>query len=201
MSLNISGLNIRMSSSEESKLKRAQSLVGTSAGRSEFDYYPTPRVAVDLLLSRENFVGDIWEPACGDGAISKVLEEYGHEVYSTDLIDRGYGLSGEQYDFLNYDHRATNIITNPPFNIAQQFVDLSLKRTTGKVALLVKLQFLEGAKRKKMFESTPLKTVYVFSKRLSMTRDGVKMKNSGMIAFSFLVFQHGHVGPPTLAWL
>lgn len=183
----------------DEKLKRAQSLVGTSAGRPEHDFYPTPREATVALLERETFTGDIWEPACGDGAISKVLEEYGHTVRSTDLIDRGYGEGGK--DFLFSADTAANIITNPPFTLGEEFIWKSLACTTGKVVMLTKLQFLEGAKRKKMFESTPLKTVYVFSKRLTMTRNGEKMKNSGMIAFQWMVWEHGYKGAPTIQWL
>lgn len=185
--------------SDADKLKRAQSLVGTSAGRPDHDFYPTPRNATVALLEAEKFEGDIWEPACGDGAISRVLEEYGHTVRSTDLIDRGYGEGG--HDFLWATDTATNIITNPPFTLGQEFVEKALACTTGKVAILAKLQFLEGAKRKKMFETLPLKSVYVFSKRLTMTRNGEKMKNSGMLAFMWLVFEHGYEGKPTVGWL
>lgn len=183
----------------ETALRRAQSLVGTSAGRPDHDYYPSPPEATEALLRVEQFKGLIWECACGDGAISRVLEQHGHEVLSTDLIDRGYGEGG--HDFLSSPHRAANVITNPPFTLAERFVRLSLERTTGKVAMLAKLQFLEGAKRRTMFESTPLKSVYVFSKRLTMTRNGEKMKNSGMIAFCWLIWEHGYTGRPTLGWL
>jgi len=181
------------------KLKRAQSLVGFSNERAENDYYPTPPEATHALLQREKFEGLIWEPACGDGAISSILEDYGYNVHSTDLIDRGYGKGGE--DFLTSDFKAANIITNPPFSIAEIFLKHSLNQTTGKVAFLCKLQFLEGAKRKIIFESSPLKTVYVFSKRLSMTRNGEKMKNSGMICFAWYIFEHGYTGEPTLSWI
>lgn len=182
------------------KLKRAQSLVGTSAGRPDGDFYPTPPEATHALLDREEFSGSIWEPACGDGAICRVLSERGHfDLTATDLVNRGYGEF--DHDFLTSPYRADNIITNPPYTLAQQFIELSLKRTTGKVAMLCKLQFLEGAKRKKLFETTPLKSVYVFSKRLTMTRNGEKMKNSGMIAFAWLVWEHGHCGPATLGWI
>ena len=65
-------------------------------------------------MSVERFDGSIWEPACGDGAISKVLAEAGYQVVSTDLIDRGYGAGGQ--DFLKSDKPlAKNIITNPPY--------------------------------------------------------------------------------------
>jgi hypothetical protein len=183
-------------------LKRAQSLVGTSTGRPDDDFYPTPPEATMALLAREKFIGNIWEPACGDGAICEVLLKQGHAVIATDLNYRGYGLQ-EPVDFLTAPehHTATNIITNPPFKYAEEFIHMSLARTTGKVAMLCKLQFLEGAKRRKMFESTPLKTVYVFSKRLSMTRNGEKMKNSGMIAFAWFVWDHAHEGDATIAWI
>ena len=120
-------------------------------------------------------------------------------MHSTDLIDRGYGEGNT--DFLTSDLTAPNIITNPPFSIAEPFLKHALNQTTGKVAFLCKLQFLEGAKRKIIFENSPLKTVYVFSKRLTMTRNGEKMKNSGMLAFCWLVWEHGYVGDPTLSWI
>lgn len=82
--------------------------------RAAFEFYPTPPEATRALLSVEAFEGDIWEPACGDGAISKVLLEAGYEVISTDLIDRGYGTGG--HDFLKSTRPlAKNIITNPPY--------------------------------------------------------------------------------------
>jgi hypothetical protein len=181
------------------KLKRAQSLVGKSEGRPDDDFYPTPSYATEALLAVEKFDGVIWEPACGDGAICDVLVEHGYEILATDLNYRGYGQG--DIDFLSLDWKAENIITNPPYKLAEEFIKHSLKHTTGKVAMLCKLQFLEGAKRKVMFENTPLKSVYVFSKRLTMNRNGEKMKNSGMIAFAWFVWEHGYTGPPTIGWL
>lgn len=181
------------------KLKRAQSLVGTSKGRPDHDFYPSPPSAVEALLRVEQFTGTIWEPACGDGAICKVLEAHGHQVLATDLIDRGYGEGN--HNFFTSPHRADNIITNPPFSLSQEFIELSLERTTGKVAMLSKLAILEGAKRKAMFEASPLKSVWVFSKRLTMTRNGVKMENSGMIPFCWIVFEHGYKGKPAIGWI
>jgi hypothetical protein len=187
------------------KLKRAQSLVGTSAGRPDDDFYPTPPEATEALLAHETFEGLIWEPACGDGAICKVLEAHGHEIRATDLNYRGYGVGDKNFlneiETYNERERPANIITNPPFKLAEEFIYQSLLLTTGKVAMLCKLQFLEGGRRKKMFESTPLKRVYVFSKRLSMTRNGEKMKNSGMIAFAWFVWDHDYKGEATLAWI
>ena len=82
--------------------------------RAAFEFYPTPPEATRALLSVESFEGDIWEPACGDGAISKVLEAAGYQVVSTDLIDRGFGAGG--HNFLKSSRPlAKNIITNPPY--------------------------------------------------------------------------------------
>ena len=82
--------------------------------RAAYEFYPTPPEATRALLSVEQFDGSIWEPACGDGAISKVLTEAGYQVVSTDLIDRGYGEGG--HDFLkSTTPLAKNIITNPPY--------------------------------------------------------------------------------------
>lgn len=180
-------------------LKRAQSLVGTSEGRPEFEFYPTPPEATEALLRVESFTGTLWEPACGDGAICRVFAAHGHHMLATDLVDRGWGEA--PHDFLTSPYTADNIVTNPPFTLAETFVRLSLARTTGKVAILGKLAFLEGAKRKAMFESTPLKKVYVFSKRLTMTRNGEKLPNGGMIAFGWYIWEHGYTGQPTLGWL
>ena len=182
------------------KLKRAQSIVGTSAGRPEGDFYPTPPEATLALLAKEKFEGPIWEPACGDGAISKVLEDAGYTVWSSDLIDRGYGEA--PHDFLTSDRSAGDIITNPPFTLAQEFVDKALSCTSGKVVMLCKLVFLEGQKRKAFFESTPLARVHVFSKRVQFYREGVRgTKGSSMMAFCWLVWEHGHKGPPTISWI
>src|SRR5256885_14004845 len=82
--------------------------------RARYEFYPTPPEATRALLSVENFDGPIWEPACGRGAISMVLEAAGHQVVSTDLIQRDYGAGG--IDFLSQtEPRAKHIVTNPPY--------------------------------------------------------------------------------------
>ncbi|RYD48954.1 MAG: hypothetical protein EOP83_25795 [Verrucomicrobiaceae bacterium] len=186
----------------DSKLRRAQSLVGSSAGRPKDDFYPTPPDATLALLAHEEFPGIIWEPACGDGAISEIVRTLPGttKVISTDLVDRGYGEPGQ--DFFKTYHAVDHIITNPPYALAGEFVRHALEQTSGKTAMLLKLSFLEGAKRKSLFENSPLKTVYVFSKRVSMFRNGEKGDySSGMIAFAWFVWEHGYEGEPTIRWL
>ncbi len=89
------------------------------------DFYPTPPWATFALIDNERFKGDIWECACGDGAMSKVLEFKGNTVASSDLYDRGFGEIG--HDFLDTVRRAKNIITNPPYHSAQGFVASALR--------------------------------------------------------------------------
>lgn len=186
----------------DKKLKRAQSLVGTSDGRPKDDFYPTPPDATLALLANESFPGVVWEPACGDGAISRLIKDLGTttEMISTDLVDRGYGEAGR--DFFEECRMVDHIVTNPPYALAERFVRHSLDQTTGKVAMLLKLQFLEGAKRKALFAETPLARVYVFSKRLSMFRNGEQGNySSGMIAFAWFVWDHSYKGEPVIRWL
>lgn len=177
-------------------------IIPDKENRERDDFYPTPPSGTNALLNVETFEGDIWEPACGDGAISKVLTERGHEVRSTDLIDRGYGEAGVDF-LLDFSQTADNIITNPPFKLAEEFVSHALGRARRKVAMLMRLAWLEGEKRRRLFQSTPLARVHVFSRRLSMARGGEQREDGagGMIAFAWFVWDHEHTGSPTLNWI
>jgi hypothetical protein len=172
-----------------------------SEDREKDDFYPTPAPATWALLRRERFDGGIWEPACGDGAISKVLEAAGYGVVSTDLVARGYG--EPRIDFLMEQRLlAPNVITNPPFKHAEEFVRKALDLGAQKVAMLLRLAWLEGSQRKTLFESTPLARVYVASRRLAMSRGGIEQAGNGgsMIAFSWFVWDRAHEGAPQLGW-
>lgn len=124
--------------------------------REENDFYATDPIAMELLLNMEQFSNDIWECACGEGHLSKVLEARGYNVISTDLIDRGFGESG--IDFLSTTHQFDgDIITNPPYKYAREFVEHAIESVTDghKVAMLLKIQFLEGKARRGLFEKYP----------------------------------------------
>ena len=100
--------------------------------RQSEDYYATDPKAAELLCDVEKFSGKIWEPACGEGHLSEVFRKRGYEVRSTDLIDRGYG---EQKDFLffNDEDWDGNIVTNPPYRLANEFVYKALEVVRGGV--------------------------------------------------------------------
>lgn len=172
-----------------------------SAEREKDDFYPTPPAGTRALLAVETFDGPIWEPACGAGDMSRVLEAAGHQVISTDLCSRGYGETNVDF-LMEWQPRAPNIITNPPFKICEEFVRKALALTTGKVAILARLAWLEGKARRELFERTPLARVWVFSGRLGFDRGQIaEAGKGGMIAFAWFVWEHGHTAPPQIGWI
>jgi hypothetical protein len=163
------------------------------------DFYPTPKWATYALIDNESFAGDIWEPACGDGAMSEVLAETGARVESSDLYDRGFGETG--HDFLTTTRRHQNIITNPPFNSAEGFVATCLKQAQAKFALLLRLAFLEGANRANtIFHKHPPSRVWVFSQRITFYPKGAKVAGSGTTAYAWFVWDKNHAAKTELAW-
>ena len=110
--------------------------------------------------------------------MSKVLQEAGYSVLSTDLIDRGFGESGIDF-LLDYTTTADNIVTNPPFKLAEPFVRHALARSRRKVAMLARLAWLEGKGRKRLYAESPIARVWVFSERVPMLRGGDQMMTGG----------------------
>lgn len=128
----------------------------TDHDRASGDYYATEPAATDWLCKIEKFQGPILEPSCGEGHISRQLMAHGYEVVSRDIADRGFG---EVRDFLffNNEQWPGDIITNPPYAAAQEFVEQALKMVQPgrKVAMFLKLTFLEGQGRATLFKDTP----------------------------------------------
>jgi hypothetical protein len=167
------------------------------------DYYATSPHAVDLLLAEEDFSLKVWECACGEGHLSERMKFLGKDVYSSDLIDRGYGDSN--IDFLNCIEETTrDIITNPPYKLALEFVQKSLEllRCGGKVAMFLKLTFLEGKKRKQFFISNPPKVLYVSSSRIICAKNGEFDKvTSSAVAYGWYVWEKGFKGETKIKWI
>jgi len=166
------------------------------------DFYPTPRWATFALIVSERFEGEIWECACGDGAMSEVLKETGCSVFSSDLYQLGYAALGDGVDFLHTPVVADNIVTNPPYNCAEGFVAKGVKHARKKLALLLRLAFLEGANRANtIFARTPPSRVWVFSERLTFYPKGVDPKGSGTTAYAWFVWDKDAPGITELKWL
>lgn len=163
------------------------------------DYFPTPAWATHALIDNEKFIGDIWECACGDGAMSRVLETTGQKVRSSDLVDRGYGQGG--IDFTASRDAADNIITNPPYNAAEGFVASGVKNSRHKFALLLRLAFLEGANRNQtIFSKCAPSRVWVFSERITFYPAGAEVKGSGTTAYAWFVWDKDATGTE-LKWI
>lgn len=184
------------------RMQKAQSIVGTSPGRPEDDFYPTPPEMTQALLNNHKFDKAVWEPACGDGAMSEVLFMYDYDVLSTDLVYRDYGVPAS-VDFLKCYHRANKcIITNPPYKLAEKFIYHAFELGCNQLALLLKLSFLEGQKRKAMFAQYPPNRVLVFSKRQKITRNGNHYDNGGMIAYAWFVWDYKMTNKkPEIDWI
>lgn len=107
-----------------------------------------------LLRNWKPSFDKVWEPACGDGAISKVLSSHGYTVLSTDLVDRGHGIGG--IDFLATDKRQANcIITNPPFKLAAKFIEHAFDIGVVEMALVLKATYWHAATRLPLFQKHP----------------------------------------------
>jgi len=163
------------------------------------DFFPTPAWATFALIDNERLNGDVWECACGNGAMSRVLEQASRQVFSSDLYERGYGEAG--LDFLSPNRSADNIITNPPYNCAEGFVASGIRHARHKFALLLRLAFLEGANRANtIFARTPPNRVWVFSERITFYPTGVEPKGSGTTAYAWFVWDKDASGGTELRW-
>lgn len=187
-------------------------------GRVENDYYATPFRATNAILDQlpDLSLDDvILEPAAGEGHIVKCLKErYPYTtIIANDIAYRssrfGIDVNGG-IDFLNptlsYSRPIDTIITNPPFSLAQEFIEKALSITKHYVIILAKIQLLEGEKRRSMFDNTPLKYIYVFSKRVSTLWNGQEVDENGKpwattMCLAWYVWEIGYEGEPIVRWL
>jgi hypothetical protein len=178
----------------------------TEEDREKNDYYATdPEALKDLLRTLERDGVElhrlIWEPSCGEGNLSKVLQEKGFCVLSTDLVNREFG---SQRDFLKPSSIRWDgdILTNPPYKVAEEFIRTALARTrSGKrVIMLLRLQFLEGIKRSRLYDEYPPKYVYVHSKRIKIWKNNEK-GGSNAVAYAWYIWEKGFQGEPSLRWI
>lgn len=169
--------------------------------RDQYDYYATPRKAVTELLRLETFTSPIWECASGEDHIANVLRTYGYAVRSSDVVDR---IGNEVLDFLGSDVKwGGDIITNPPFAKATEFIERALDVVTEgrKVAFLLRIQFLEGVKRHRLFQLHPPIRVWVASRNLRCARNGDFQNATGNAStYCWFVWQKGFTGSPSIGW-
>lgn len=176
--------------------------------REKNDFYATDPHALEIFLDKLEEDGvelheNIWECACGQGHLSKVLEARGGNIFSSDLINRGYGDYG--IDFLTNNNRwFGDILTNPPYKYAKEFVEkaLSVIEDGYYVIMFLKIQFLEGQARLELFKKYPPKYVYVNSARQTCYINGdMSTKMSSASCYCWFVWEKGFKGEPVIRWI
>ena len=172
--------------------------------RAAHDFYPTPPEATRALLSVEAFPGPVWEPAVGNGAITRVLTAYGHTVVGTDLVDRGFGTGG--IDFLAESaNRARDIVTNPPYalGLPESFIRHALhlaNPVAGSVAMLIPLTRLANPLGIALWLTHPPAAVHILDE-LVCQPDGRPVITNPQLRFCWCVWRPSFTGPTTLGWL
>lgn len=195
------------------KLTGAQLAGGNSTTqKADNDFYATnPQTVRDFLnLTLKEFenINTIWENCAGQGHLAEVLKEYfkASIICTTDLIDRGYCASG--IDFLNSDFNpnADLIITNPPFSLINDFIKFGLQKTNRYLVYLCKIQMLETVSRKKILEESPLKYIYVHSKRQATWKNGEPLDHNGKqwattMCLAWFVWDKNYIGEPMVRFI
>lgn len=177
--------------------------------KAEYDFYATDPSTVKIFLEEAcsifNDVKIIHEPCCGNGQLSGVLVEYFKDrmIVNTDLIDRGYGNGGINFLSKIKYCNADLIITNPPFSLINDFITVGLDKTNRYLVYLCKIQLLETVGRKDILNNSPLKYVYVHSKRQATWKNGEPLDPSGKkwattMCLAWFVWDKEYKGEPVI---
>lgn len=171
--------------------------------RQSEDYYATEPKAAELLLDIIPELNNIWECACGEGHLAKVFNNIGKLDKATDLIDRGYGATEDFLLSIEPYHNG-DIVTNPPYKYAKEFVEKALKLVdVGRyVCMFLKVLFLESRSRKELFIKFPPKVIYISSSRINCAKNGdFNTYTSSAIAYAWYIWQKGYNGESIVKWI
>lgn len=190
--------------------------------RVDSDFYATDPKAVHKLLLKYSINGsEILEPCIGNGNIASAIKDFynnkGLNITGVDIVDRGYP-NTIVHDYLTWktDKKFDCIITNPPYSLAKEFVEKSMTLLNdgydgdgypnGQLILFLKIQFLEGAKRKELFEKYPPKYIYVFRNRMATWNNGEPLDPNGKrwattMCHAWFVWEKGSKTEPIVRWL
>ncbi len=180
----------------KSHIKTLGSSNHTEEARESNDYYATYPEDFNIFLDKIKKDGiilsqRIWEPACGQGHISTALYNRGYDVYSSDLIDRGYG---EELDYLSSSKASWkgDIITNPPFKLSSEFIfkSMDILDDGGYLMLLLPLRYLETKARYRLFQRYMPRYVYAYSYRINIGKSGV-FEGGNAVAYAWFVWEKG----------
>ena len=175
--------------------------------REEQDFYATDPAVLDLLIKKYEIPHVVLEPACGTGCLSQWLVDKGYKVYSSDLIDRGYGEVQNFFEMLSIPEDCNCILTNPPYKYATEFVlhALELLPVGGHCVMFLKTTFLETERRfKEIFKNYPPHYVYQFIRRAMCAKnaDFVEARKMGSaVSYAFFIWEKGYKGNTILDWI
>lgn len=189
-----------------SVIKCVGSSYHTDDEREMNDFYATdPRAFCDFIRvfnnDGEQLSERVWECSSGEGNLSREMLKRGHDVRSTDIVDRGFG---DVLDFLKSPIEIWDgdILTNPPYKLSEQFVEhaLSMVPDGRRVIMLFKLQFVESQKRQSLFERHPIKYIYVHTKRIEIWKNNIPTK-SNALCYGWFVWEKGWTGETVMRWI
>ncbi|MDY3443424.1 hypothetical protein PG616_01000 [Riemerella anatipestifer] len=181
----------------------------TSNVRQENDFYATSPKASELLLEFEDINHNIIDNSIGAGHLMQPFIQKGYNVKGFDIVDRGYPntIIGDFLEYTPTKKVTADIICNPPYKLAQEFIEHSLDiiEEGYKVCAFLKVLFLEGKKRKKLFEAQPPKIVYVSSSRILCAKNAMfeDMEKGGgsAVAYAWFVWHKGYKGDTIVKWI
>ena len=173
--------------------------------RDSLDNFPTPpwatRALLEHIIQQDVSKQTCLEPACGAGHMSRPLDEYFSSVQRSDIADYGFG---EVKDFFDYEanERWDWIITNPPFRLAEGFIEKALAQTNVGAAFLVRTTFIESVGRyRRLFEKRPPSIFAQFVERVPMVKGRLDPAASTATGYCWLVWLQNFNASPSLAWI
>jgi hypothetical protein len=174
--------------------------------REDDDYYATDPIALRLLIEEcgVKFSPTVLEPCAGGGHLSEVLKEYGYNVISKDIKEHNYKLDGT-WDFLTTDEKYDcDIVTNPPYKYAEDFIlkGLDMIPENRSLYMFLKLQFLEGkSRRKSLYDNNYLSHIWVSTKRIKCAKNGdFDSIGSSAVCYAWMKFNKNNNDKATIEW-
>lgn len=168
------------------------------------DFFPTPpwatRALIEEVIDPQAVKGKTcWEPAAGEGHMAEVLRPYFRELHASDVHDygRGYSVGSFVGGGLNLDRAVCPfypdwIITNPPFNLAADFLARALHDAQEGVAMLLRTAWLEGEERfRTVFAKEAPSTIAQFSERVPMVKGRWDPDASSATSYMWFVWERG----------
>jgi hypothetical protein len=172
--------------------------------RDKDDFYCEPFWCSAALFAAEPFENTVLDPACGLGRIVDAARSYGLQAIGTDKVRRSVACR-DVVDFLSCAAPGCDIVSNPPFGIADLFVRHALAVSRSKVAMLLPATWHFGAKRAAWLKTTPLRRIYALTPRPSMPPGAVILAGGkpggGTKDFAWYIWLRGYQGPVEACWL